>query len=114
MKTQSGNPYLDTDKRIVSEIYTSSEPMDTLEVLCDVYGSRFPGTKGDLASVKWMVKTLQGYGIKNAHYESFTIPGWKRGAAKLGITSPIRRSFECISLPHSIAGEIEAKLLDIL
>ena len=85
--------------------------MDTLEVLCDVYGSRFPGTKGDLASVKWMVKTLQGYGIKNAHYESFTIPGWKRGAAKLGITSPIRRSFECISLPHSIAGEIEAKLV---
>ena len=58
------NPYLKVDKQIMSEIYTSSEPMDNLMVLCDVYGSRFPGTKGDLQSVKWMVKRLKKYGIK--------------------------------------------------
>ncbi len=68
------NPYLKVDKQIVSEIYTTSDPLDNLKVLCDVYGSRFPGTKGDLRSVKWMVRRLKKYGIKNAHYETFKIP----------------------------------------
>ena len=34
------NPYLKVDKKMVSEVYTSSEPMDNLKVLCDVYDSR--------------------------------------------------------------------------
>ena len=105
------NPYLDVDKKIVSEIYTSSEPLDNLKVLCDVYGSRFPGTPGDLGSVKWMVEKLKSYGIENAHYESYVIPGWKRGPAKLTMTSPVTREINCISLPHSIAGEVEGKLV---
>ncbi|MCW3979723.1 MAG: M28 family peptidase, partial [Candidatus Bathyarchaeota archaeon] len=105
------NPYLDVDKKIMAEIYTSSEPMDNLKVLCDVYGSRFPGTKDDLRSVKWMVKRLKKYGIKNAHYETYKIPGWKRGKATLRVTSPIKREFDVISLPHSIGGEVEARLV---
>ncbi len=95
----------------MSEIYTSSEPMENLMVLCDVYGSRFPGTKGDLQSVKWMVKKLKKYGITNAHYESYIIPGWKRGKAVLRVTRPIKKAFEVISLPHSIGAEIEAELI---
>lgn len=105
------NPYLEVDKRIVSEVYTSSEPMDNLKMLCDVYGSRFPGTSGDLGSVKYMVEKLKGYGIEDAHYESYKIPGWKRGPAKLTMTSPVEKEIDCISLPHSLAGEVEAKLV---
>jgi hypothetical protein len=105
------NPYLKVDKKIVSEIYTSSELMDNLKVLCDVYDSRFPGTKEDLGSVKWMVKKLKRNGLKNAHYETYTIPGWRRGPASLRVTSPIKKKFEVISLPHSIGGEIEGKLV---
>ncbi len=107
------NPYLDVDKKIMSEIYTSSEPMDNLKVLCDVHGSRFPGTPGDLGSVKYMVERLESYGVDDAHYETFTIPGWRRGKATLEVTSPIKREFEVISLPHSIACEVEAKLVDL-
>jgi aminopeptidase YwaD len=105
------NPNLEFDKKVVAEIYTSSEPMDNLNVLCDVHGSRFPGTKGDLGSVKWMVERLKGYGIENARYETYTIPGWKRGKAFLQVTGPIKRGFDVISLPHSIGGEVEAKLV---
>ena len=107
------NPYLDVDKRIMAEIYTGDEPMKNLEVLCDVHDSRFPGTPGDLGSVKFMVDKLKEYGLDNAHYESYRIPGWKRGHASLEITSPIRKEFDVISLPHSISGEIEAKLVDL-
>jgi len=60
------NPYLEVDKAIVSEIYTSSEPMDNLKVLCDVYGSRFGGTPGDFGSVRWMVEKLRSYGCPTA------------------------------------------------
>jgi len=105
------NPYLDVDKKIMAEVYTSSEPMDNLKVLCDVYGSRFPGTRGDLASVKWMVKKLKGYGVENARYEAFKIPGWRRGPASLEVTSPVKKKFDVISLPHSLAGEVEARLV---
>ena len=105
------NPYLEVDKKIVSEVYTSSEPMDNLKILCDVHGSRFPGTPGDLGSVKYMVEKLKGYGIEDAHYESYKIPGWKRGPAKLTMTSPVEKEIDCISLPHSLAGEMEAKLV---
>ena len=105
------NPHLEVDKRIVSEVYTSSEPLDNLKILCDVYGSRFPGTPGDLGSVKYMVEKLKGYGIEDAHYESYKIPGWKRGPAKLTMTKPVEKEIDCISLPHSLAGEMETKLV---
>ena len=86
------NPWIEVDKKIVSEIYTSSEPMDNLKMLCDVHGSRFPGTPGDLGSVKYMVEKLKDYGIENAHYESYKIPGWRRAPAKLTMMSLDRRA----------------------
>ena len=105
------NPWIEVDKKIVSEIYTSSEPMDNLKMLCDVHGSRFPGTPGDLGSVKYMVEKLKGYGIEDAHYESYKIPGWKRAPAKLTMMSPFKKEIDCISLPHSIGADVEAKLV---
>ena len=107
------NPYLDVDKQIMAEVYTSSEPMDNLEVLCDVHGSRFPGLPGDRGSVDYIIEKLKGYGCENVHAEEFTIAGWKRGPATLEIVSPIKKSFDVISLPHSIGEEVEAELVFI-
>ena len=106
-----GNPHLNVDKKIVSEIYTASEPMDNLKVLCDIYGSRWPGSAGDLPSVEWMVERLKGYGIENARYESFEFPGWRRGPAELEMKAPFSRDLECISLPQTIPDEVEGKLV---
>ena len=69
------NPYADVDKKILGEIYNSNEPWDNLEVLCDVYGCRWPGTDDDLNSVKYMVDKLKEYGLKDAYYEPFKMPG---------------------------------------
>jgi Zn-dependent M28 family amino/carboxypeptidase len=105
------NPYLEVDQKIVSEIYSKSEPMDNLISLCDVYGSRWPGTPGDLGSVKFMVDKLKSYGIDNARYESFNFVAWERGEALLEITSPMERELECISLPKSLGDEVEGKIV---
>ncbi|MFP3952200.1 MAG: M28 family peptidase [Candidatus Bathyarchaeia archaeon] len=105
------NPYLEVDKKLLGEIYSSSEPMDNLKSLCDIYGSRFPGTPGDKGSVEYMVDKLKGYGLENAHYETYTIPGWKRGPATLQVRSPVEMDFDVISLPHSIGAEVESELV---
>jgi Iap family predicted aminopeptidase len=95
----------------MAEVYTSSEPMDNLKVLCDVHGSRFPGLPGDRRAVDYIVEKLKEYGCENVHAEEFTIAGWTRGQATLEVVSPIKRSFEVISLPHSIGEEVEGKLV---
>jgi hypothetical protein len=105
------NPNLKVEKKIVAEIYTSSEPMDNLVVLCDIHGSRFPGTLGDKGSVDFMIKKFKEYGCENVHFEEFKIAGWKRGPATLEILNPIKKSFEVISLPHNIGAEVEGKLV---
>lgn len=105
------NPNLDIDKKVMAEVYTSSEPMDNLKVLCDVHDSRFPGTPGDKGSVDYMVEKLKDYGCENVHFEEFTIAGWTRGPASLEVLSPIKKSFDVISLPHSIGAEVEGKLV---
>jgi aminopeptidase YwaD len=105
------NPHLEVDKKIMAEVYTSSEPMDNLEVLCDVYGSRFPGLPGDRAAVDYVIGKLKEYGCENVHAEEFTIAGWSRGPATLEIMSPIKKSFEVISLPHSLSGDVEGELV---
>lgn len=105
------NPYADVDRQIVSEVYTSSTLFDNLEVLCDVYGSRATGSPDNLGAVEWVVETLKGYGVDNAHYETFDVPGWIRGPAKLEVVDPIDRTLDCISLPMGLAGEIEGRLV---
>ena len=107
------NPFLDVDKRIVAETYTSSEIIDNLRILCDIHGSRFPGTPGNLGSVEYIVEKLHEYGVENAAYETFVIPGWTRGPASLEVVSPIRKELEVIGLPHTVSGEIEARLIDL-
>jgi len=81
--------------------------MVNLEVLCDVYGSRFSGLPGDEAAVRFIIDKLESYGCMNVHAEEFTIPGWRRGPATLEIVNPIKKSFDVISLPHSLEGEVE-------
>ena len=107
------NPYIEVDKKIMSEIYTGSEPMDNLEILCDVHGSRFPGLPGDKDAVEYIMKKLKEYGCENVNAEEFTIHGWTRGPATLEIVSPIKKSFDVISLPHSIGAEVEGELVFI-
>lgn len=107
------NPYIDIDKKIVSEIYTSSEAMDNLKTLCDVYGSRFPGTPGDLGSVNYMKDKFEEYGVDDITVEKYKIPGWTRGPATLEVISPVKRELEVIALPGSVSGELETKLIDL-
>ena len=99
------NPNLKVEKKIVAEIYTSSEPMDNLVELCDIHGSRFPGTLGDKGSVDYMIKKFKEYGCENVNFEEYKIAGWKRGPAKLEIVSTIKaQSYFLANSPIFLTG----------
>jgi Iap family predicted aminopeptidase len=105
------NPYLDVDREILAEIYTSSALLDNVEVLCDVYGSRWTGSPDGLAAVEWVVETLKDYGVDNAHYESFEVPGWTRGPVRLEVIDPMGKEIDCISLPMGLGDQVEGRLV---
>ena len=107
------NLYEDVDKVVLGEIYSSSECLKNLEIMCDEFGSRFPGTSGDRKVIDFMVNKFKEYGLTDVHAEEFTIPGWIRGSSKLEIVSPIKREIDCIALPGSPNGTVEATLIDL-
>ena len=106
------NCFRDIDARILGNIYSSSEPLDNLTVLCDEYGSRTPGN-GDRGACKYMKDKFEEYGLENVRLEEFELEGWTRGPATLEVTSPIQKDIPCISLPYNFAGETENKLVDL-
>ncbi len=107
------NPLISLDQKILGDIYSSREVMDNLEVLCDDFGSRFGGTKGEKLAADFIAEKFKEYGLTNVHLEPFNYLGWERGAVTLEIISPIQKTIPCITLPHSPPVDIKGEIFDI-
>jgi len=107
------NPFLTADQQIVGDVYTSTEAMDNLTVLCDDFGSRFGGTEGERQAAEFFKAKMEEYGLSDVHLEPIEYIGWTRGEAKLEIVSPIQKVISCISLPHSPPADLEGVILDM-
>lgn len=107
------NPYQAIDRQMVGDIYTSSEVMDTLTVLCDDFGSRFGGTPGERLAAEYIKSKLEAYGLSNVQLEPVEYLGWHRGETSFEILSPIQATVPCISLPHSPPADVEATIVDL-
>ena len=103
--------YLDLDKRILGEAYRSTETMNIVTTLCDEYDSRWPGSGNDKLACDYMAEKLRGYGLDGVHLEKFRIPGWIRGSSSLSVLEPKKRRIDCIALPMSAEGVVEAELV---
>lgn len=109
----SENPFLAIDRQMVGDIYTSTEVMDVLTILCDEFGSRFGGTAGERQAAEFMKARLESYGLTNVHLESFEYIGWQRGDCQLTITSPVQTTISCITLPHSPPADLTGAVIDL-
>jgi len=107
------NPHLSLDQKIVGDIYTSPEAMDNLSRLCDEFGSRFGGTRGERQAADFIQTKFEEYGLKDVHREEIEYLGWRRGESSLEIVDPIQKDIPCISLPHSPPVDIEAIIIDM-
>ncbi len=103
--------YLQLDRQIVGDIYTSREAMDNLTILCDDFGSRFAGTPEERKAAEFIQDTFVRYGLKNVHLEEYPYAGWSRGEATLELVEPVQKSIPCISLPYCPADETTAELI---
>jgi Zn-dependent M28 family amino/carboxypeptidase len=109
----SENPFLQRDRQIVGDIYTSRELAENLGVLCDGLGSRFAGSMEEKQAAEFMKAKLVSYGLQNVSLEAVQYHGWRRGEARLDLVSPIEKPIPCISLPHSPAADLEAEIIDV-
>ncbi|MEM7112233.1 MAG: M28 family peptidase [Chloroflexota bacterium] len=109
----SQNPFLSTDQQIMGDVYTSSEVMDNLTILCDDFGSRFGGTEGEKLAAEFMRDKIIEYGLSNVHLESVPYIGWRRGTVTLEIISPVQKTIPCITLPLSPPADLEATIVDL-
>lgn len=100
-------------ERVIGDIYARSEMLDLVVELCDEYDSRWPGSGMDMASCEYMADKLHEYGLDNVHLEKFTIPGWIRGSSSLNVKEPKEKDIECIALPMSSEGVVEAELINL-
>ena len=107
------NPYLEIDRKMIGDIYTSRELMDNLLVLCDDFGSRFGGTEGEKQAAEFFKAKMESYGLSNVHLEPIPYIGWRRGAAKFEILEPVYKEIPCISLPHSPPAVLEKRIVDL-
>lgn len=107
------NPFLTIDQQMLGAIYSSTEPMDNLTVLCDDFGSRFGGTPGEKQAADFIKAKLEAYGFHNVQLEPVEYIGWTRGTVALEILSPVQMTMDCITLPHSPPADLEAVLYDL-
>lgn len=109
----SNNPFLSIDRQIMGDVYTSSEVMDNLVVLCDDFGSRFGGTEGEKQAAEFMRDKFIEYGLSNVRLEPVPYIGWRRGSVELEIISPIQKTVSCITLPLSPPADLEGSIIDL-
>jgi len=107
------NPFLPIDQKIAGDVYTSTEAMDNLIILCDDFGSRFGGTEGERQAAEFFQAKMEEYGLSNVRLEPIEYPGWTRGEARLEITSPIQKAIPCISLPYSPPADLDGTIIDM-
>lgn len=86
--------------------------------LTDVYGPRPIGSPNHVAAANWALKTMTGWGMKNAHLEPFTWRGvgWLPGKATGFITSPVKANlkFEAVPWSPSTKGTVSGEVVSIV
>jgi len=101
------------ERRILGEVYSSSEAMENLTVLCDDHGGRFAGTPENRAAAEFLLGKFEEYGFEDPHLESFRFKGCEVGSSKLVILEPVEKEVSCLTLPMTVSGEAEADLVFI-
>ncbi len=113
----SGNRYQDLDQQILGEAMTSDYATGVLRELCDTFGNRFAGSRGEWRAGDFLLGSFQDIGLANVRPEPFPFLAWiRRRRPMLKAVQPRAGRFDSIALPYSPAtedGEIEVELLNL-
>ncbi|MBT3272978.1 MAG: hypothetical protein HN368_07480, partial [Spirochaetales bacterium] len=99
--SNTNNPFINLDRVIIADAYTSNETRDVLHTLCDTIGIRFSGTEGELRGAEYIAGKFEEYGLDRVAIEEFEFDAWRRGKpAALSIVGEGARSIPCLALPY--------------
>lgn len=101
----------ETEKKILGEVYTSSEAYENLVVLCDKYGGRLAGSPENKGAAEFILGKFEEYGFQDPHLESFKFPGSTVIGGGLDIIEPMKRGVPSIVLPMTVTGEVEGEVV---
>lgn len=107
------NPLLEIERRLLGDLYAGRNAQDTLEILCDEFGSRWAGSPEGERAARFFEERLKEYGLSGCRREPFEFVGWTRGPATLRILSPVAQELACISLPMCPPATVEARVVDV-
>jgi Zn-dependent M28 family amino/carboxypeptidase len=74
--------------------------------------SRLGGSDGEREAASVVARALEASGVRDVSLDSFPTQVWTRGTSRLELIDP-ERTFDCIALPYSPAGEVEGDLVDV-
>lgn len=109
--------YRELDVKLLGEAMISDEAVATLRELCDTYGSRFAGSKGERRAGEFLLGRMRAIGLERVHAERFPLLAWQRGRKPvLKAVAPAKLSVEAIALPYSPPtrkGGLDLELADL-
>ena len=104
--------------RVREEGLNHSQVMRTLHYLTDVYGPRLTGSPSLKAAGEWSVKTMEGWGLKNARLEPWDWghPGWTNDFAWGAIRSPVKDMLvlEVVAWTPGTRGPVKGRATNIV
>jgi Zn-dependent M28 family amino/carboxypeptidase len=93
----------------IAETFRSTTGWDHLEDLVDL-GTRMAGTDGERRAAELTRDALADAGARDARLAEFDVQGWERGDSAVRAGDTVQ---DCIALPRSPEGEVEAELVDV-
>ena len=105
---------LSLDKQILSDVWTSPDLWNHMLTLCNSFNSRFATTEEERKAGDYIMDCFNRYGLQNVHAESFEMPAWERGPARLVLmTAEGEVEIPCLALPGTHACDLTAEMIDI-
>ncbi len=83
------------EKRVLEEIFASSEAHRNLLVLADDIGARLAGSENEVRARDFLLDTLSRYGLNDVHVEEFQHRAWSPVEERLAVTAPVEREIAC-------------------
>lgn len=102
------------EKQILGDVWTSPDLWNHMLILCDQCSSRFATTELEHRAGNYIMECFKRYGLENVHAESFEMPSWERGTARLTVLDD-RTEIEipCLALPGTHPCDLEAEIIDL-
>ena len=103
------------EREIIAEALTSDQAYQLVKSLCRKFGSRFAGSQEEREAAGFLAERMRDFGLDEVELKPFEYRGWQRGSTELFWLDQEEKPhrIECIGLPYSPEGKVEAELIDL-